>query len=168
VWNGNLKWYGIATSGFITPTKTFQITTSGVVATSTVCVQPSVTPTKTPSISISRTPSATPPNTPPITPTPSISLTPAPTPSASPVTCFNTDLGYNSTNKDTACINFIEGSITPPVGLVGPSNNLSVATFIKRVDCNGTLPASTGYWSDGVIVRYWNGTAFTTQFDCII
>ncbi len=82
-----------------------------------------------------------------------------------PVSCTNTSFGFNRLNKDTACSNYNFGILTG-VGMVG--STLADATSLKRADCSNTILASVGYYSNGVIVRYWNGSAFTTQFDCIV
>lgn len=82
-----------------------------------------------------------------------------------PATCYNASLGFNRTNRTTACSNYNFGIFTG-VGVVGTT--LSNATSLKRADCSNTILAALGYYSDGVIVRYWTGTAFTTQFDCIV
>ena len=80
-----------------------------------------------------------------------------------PVACYNASLGFNRLNYTTACTNYITGNFTG-VGVVGTS--LANATSLKRADCSNTILAGVGFYSDGVIVRYWNGSAFTTQFDC--
>jgi hypothetical protein len=82
-----------------------------------------------------------------------------------PATCTNTSFGFNRTNYNTACSNYNFGILTG-VGMVG--STLADATSLKRADCSNTILASVGYYSNGVIVRYWTGTAFTTQFDCIV
>jgi hypothetical protein len=80
-----------------------------------------------------------------------------------PVSCTNTSFGFNRTNYNTACSNYNFGILTG-VGMVG--STLADATSLKRADCSNTILASVGYYSNGVIVRYWTGSAFTTQFDC--
>jgi hypothetical protein len=80
-----------------------------------------------------------------------------------PVSCYNDLLGFNRLNYTTACSNFNFGILTG-VGVVG--STLANATSLKRADCSNTILASVGFYSNGVIVRYWNGSAFTTQFDC--
>jgi len=82
-----------------------------------------------------------------------------------PVSCTNTSFGYNRTNYNSACSNYNFGILTG-VGMVG--STLADATSLKRADCSNTILAATGYYSNGVIARYWNGSAFTTQFDCIV
>jgi hypothetical protein len=84
---------------------------------------------------------------------------------AAPVTCTNTSFGFNRTNQNTACSNYNFGTFTG-VGMVG--STLADATSLKRADCSNTILASVGFYSNGVIVRYWTGTAFTTQFDCTV
>jgi len=80
-----------------------------------------------------------------------------------PVSCTNTSFGYNRLNYTTACSNFNYNILTG-VGMEG--STLADATSLKRADCSNTILAAAGYYSNGVIVRYWNGSAFTTQFDC--
>lgn len=82
-----------------------------------------------------------------------------------PATCFNASLGFNRTNRDTACSNYNFGIFTG-VGVVG--STFANATSLKRADCTNTILAGVGFYSNGIIVRYWNGSAFTTQFDCIV
>lgn len=82
-----------------------------------------------------------------------------------PASCYNAALGFNRTNYTTACSNYNFGIFTG-VGVVGTA--LSNATSLKRADCSNTILASVGFYSDGVIVRYWTGSAFTTQFDCFV
>ena len=84
---------------------------------------------------------------------------------AAPVTCTNTSFGFNRTNQNSACSNY-NFSILTGVGMVG--STLADATSLKRADCSNTILASVGFYSNGVIVRYWTGTAFTTQFDCTV
>jgi hypothetical protein len=164
-WGGSLEWYGIATSGFVTPAKAFQISSFGVVATSTVCAPP------TPSTSISATPSTTPPNTPPVTPTstPSLSLTPtpsisfSPSPSVSGPGCGPVDLGYDINNRNTACT---KANLADTILLYSSPQDLATSTILYRTSCGSALRAA-GFYSNGVIVRYWNGSSFGIQFDCI-
>ncbi len=79
--------------------------------------------------------------------------------------CYSASLGFNRTNRVTACSNYNFGIFTG-VGVVGTA--LSNATSLKRADCSNTILAGVGFYSDGIIVRYWTGTAFTTQFDCTV
>lgn len=79
--------------------------------------------------------------------------------------CYPDFLGFNRTNRLTACSNFNYGILTG-VGVVG--SGLADATSLKRADCSNTILAGVGFYSNGVIVRYWNGSAFTTQFDCTV
>jgi hypothetical protein len=87
------------------------------------------------------------------------------TTTTTPVTCFNASLGFNRTNQNTACSNYNFGIFTG-VGVVG--STLANATSLKRADCTNSILAAVGFYSNGIIVRYWNGSAFTTQFDCTV
>lgn len=82
-----------------------------------------------------------------------------------PASCTNVSLGFNRTNYNTACSNYNFGILTG-VGMVG--STLASATSLKRADCSNTILAAVGFYSNGVIARYWNGSAFTTQFDCTV
>jgi len=84
---------------------------------------------------------------------------------AAPVTCYNDSLGFNRTNQNSACSNYNFGIFT---GVVVVGSGLADATSLKRADCSNTILAGVGFYSNGVIVRYWNGSAFTTQFDCTV
>jgi hypothetical protein len=118
VFNGNLKWYGLAASYGATPVKTVQPTTSGVISTTGTCA----------------------------------------------VTCNNISLSYNQTSWQQACIEYNQSQ--PIYQLAGiDTTNFADATILYR-SCSIQTIRSAGYYSNGVITRYWNGTAFTTQFDC--
>lgn len=81
-----------------------------------------------------------------------------------PVTCGPITVGYNATNRNTACSNWNSGIV---ITVYSSPQNLSTSTILYRTSCGSVLRAA-GYYSNGVITRYWNGTAFTTQFDCIL
>lgn len=81
-----------------------------------------------------------------------------------PATCGLINVGYNLTNRDTACSNFNFGTQIP---VYASPPNLQTATLLYRTACGGAFRGA-GYYSDGVKTRYWNGTAFTTTFDCIV
>jgi hypothetical protein len=81
-----------------------------------------------------------------------------------PATCGPISVGNNSTNRNTACSNFNTGVV---ITVYASPQNLQTATILYRTSCGGVLRAA-GYYSDGVKTRYWNGTAFTTTFDCIL
>lgn len=87
-----------------------------------------------------------------------------PTTTVPPATCGLINVGYNLTNRNTACSNFNFGTQIP---VYASPSNLQTATLLYRTACGGAFRGA-GYYSNGVIVRYWNGTAFTTQFDCIL
>ena len=98
----------------------------------TTCIEPTPTPT----------PSALPP-------------TPTPTATSSTPTCPTETLGDGPTSND-ACNDFTAGTGTVRY-LDGP---FPFATVIYRnPDCTGN--AAAGYYSDGGVWRYWNGSIFT-------
>jgi hypothetical protein len=129
----------------------------------TPSVTPSYTaqPSRTPSYTPTTTPSKTPGVTQSVTPTVTMSRTPSITPS--PITCYNIEVGYDSADRYTACNNY-NYSETTYVG--SDTNDLTTATLLYTA-CGRNIAAQTGYYSNGVITRYWTGTTFTTQFDCI-
>jgi len=128
----------------------------------TPSVTPSYTaqPSKSPSYTPTVTPSKTPGVTQSVTPTVTMSRTPSITPS--PITCFNIEVGFDDTDRYTACANY-NTSNTTTVG--SDTNNLTTATILYTT-CGRNVAALVGYYSNGIITRYWNGSVFTTQFDC--
>ena len=94
------------------------------------------------------------PNTSTPTPVPA-TATPTPQPSIP-----NETLGDGATNTD-ACNDFVSGT-----GTVRYLDDFfPFATVIYRFS-NGTGNAPAGYYSDGGVWRYWNGSAFTSNGDC--
>ena len=90
------------------------------------------------------------------TPTPQpVTSTPTPVPGVPSET-----LGDGATNTD-ACNDFTAGT-----GTVRYLDDFfPFATVIYRFS-NGTGNAATGYYSDGGVWRYWNGSAFTSNGSC--
>ena len=78
--------------------------------------------------------------------------------------CGPISVGNNVSNRDTACSNFNSGVVFT---VYASPQNLQTATILYRTSCGSALRAA-GWYSDGVKTRYWNGTAFTTTFDCIL
>ena len=134
--------------------------------TPTMTVTPSVTPSYTaqPSRTPSVTPSITPSNTAgvSISPTPSITISRTPSITPSPITCYNIEIGFDTADRYTACANY-NTSNTTTVG--SDTNDLTTATILYTA-CGRNIAALIGYYSNGIITRYWNGSVFTTQFDC--
>ena len=105
------------------------------------------------------------------TPTPTSTPTPVPntsTPTPVPATATPTPvpgvpsetLGDGATNTD-ACNDFVSGT-----GTVRYLDDFfPFATVIYRFS-DGTGTAAAGYYSDGGVWRYWNGSAFTSNGDC--
>ena len=93
------------------------------------------------------------PDTP--TPTPTSTPTPTPVPGVPSET-----LGDGATNTD-ACNDFVTGT-----GTVRYLDDFfPFATVIYR-NSDGTGTAAAGYYSDGGVWRYWNGSAFTSNGSC--
>ena len=92
------------------------------------------------------------------TPTPTSTNTPTPTPTPA---CPSETLGDGATSND-ACNDFTAGTGTVRY-MDGP---FAFATIIYRTSSCGPLVASAGYYSDGTLWRYWNGSAFTTDGVC--
>lgn len=103
---------------------------------------------------VTPTPTPTPTKTP--TPTP---VTPTPTPTPA---CPTYLLGDASTTGQDACNDYYS---TPTLRHL--NNDFLAATVIyANSSCTGTAPI--GYYSDGNIWRYWNGSSFTTSATCVI
>ena len=96
------------------------------------------------------------PNTSTPTPVPA-TATPTPQPSIPSET-----LGDGATNTD-ACNDFVSGTGTVRY----LDDYFPFATVIYRFS-NGTGNAAAGYYSDGGVWRYWNGSAFTSNCSCEI
>ena len=140
----------------VTPSISF---TPTMTATPSVTKTPSITPTVTPSITPSITPSVTanvsptPFPTPTATPSITVTATPSITPSTSqPAGLIEVLLAYSSKNEFTAC----NGAAATYYSDNSNLNNMSVLW----TDAAGTIAAPAGYYSDTVVVRYWNGTDF--------
>jgi hypothetical protein len=96
------------------------------------------------------------PNTSTPTPVPA-TATPTPVPGVPSET-----LGDGATNTD-ACNDFVSGT-----GTVRYLDDFfPFATVIYRFS-DGTGNAAAGYYSDGGVWRYWNGSAFTSNGDCAV
>ena len=96
------------------------------------------------------------PNTSTPTPVPA-TATPTPSPSVPSET-----LGDGATNTD-ACNDFISGTGT----VLYLDDFFPFATVLYR-NSDGTGNAAAGYYSDGNVWRYWNGSAFTSNGSCEI
>jgi hypothetical protein len=77
--------------------------------------------------------------------------------------CGPITVGYDVSSGINACANFNTGATS--IVYSDPAS-LSTSTILYRTSCGGT-PGRAGYYSNGVIVRYWNGVGFTTQSNCI-
>lgn len=82
----------------------------------------------------------------------------APPPSCGPIT-----VGFDVSSAISACTNY---SIGVTITVYSSPASLSTSNTLYRTACGGTL-GRVGFYSNGVIVRYWNGTAFTSQSNCI-
>ena len=124
------------------------------------------TPTPTPTVTSTPTPTVTPtpitptPTSTPVTPTPtSTPVTPTPTSTPTP-SCPTETLGDGPTSGD-ACNDFHAATGTVRY-LDGPFPFASV--IYRNPDCTGS--AAAGYYSDGGVWRYWNGSSFTMNGSC--
>ena len=96
------------------------------------------------------------PNTSTPTPVPA-TATPTPSPSVPSET-----LGDGATNTD-ACNDFISGT-----GTVRYLDDFFPFATVLYRNSDGTGNAAAGYYSDGNVWRYWNGSAFTSNGSCEI
>jgi len=74
------------------------------------------------------------------------------------------EIGYDSINIDTACRN----SVTRPIRVWGDGLVLQDCTAIYG-NATATVGMSAGWYSEqGIYLRYWNGSGFTTERACRI
>ena len=81
-----------------------------------------------------------------------------------PVTCYSLiDIARTpSGNVQIACYNHSQGIF---VNVAADAESLAAADTLYT-NCSSKPPASSGWYSDGSIVRYWNGTSFTNSAIC--
>ena len=85
-------------------------------------------------------------------PTTTTTTTLAPTTTSTTTICQTISLGYNLSDGYTACISSFN---------TFRINKVSFLDATKLYTTNCTLPATHGYYSDGIINRYWTGGAFS-------
>lgn len=68
-------------------------------------------------------------------------------------------LGVDGSSGSNSCANY-------PTNTFYTDNSIWGASSELWTDSGGTTPASSGYYSDGVTWRYWNGSTFTMSDGC--
>lgn len=135
---------------------------------------PSPTRSKTPSISISKTPSLTPtpsatpgavPSTPSPTRTPTVTTTPSRTKTATRSVTPSTSYTCGTTTEILTLLNS-EDCDDEQITLFLRTNNSQwqQSTFLAYL--NGCATATIGWYTDGFLLSYWNGSSFVNTQLC--